>query len=57
MTKEEQKIADIEEEKKMEEELEDLHERLVGKGIAIALEVFRDKGQLSKNISFGRNKD
>ena len=37
--------------------MEGLEEKLVGKGIGNALLIFRDRGMLNKNISFGRNKD
>ena len=34
-----------------------MEEKLVGKGIAFALKVFRERGMLGKNKYIGRNKD
>lgn len=48
---------DKEEEKQLMQEVGELHGKLVGRGIAVALELFREKGLLSKNMVFGRNKD
>ena len=38
-------------------DFDELQEKLVGRGIASALQVFRDRGMLNKAITFGRNKD
>ena len=40
-----------------DEVIKDLEERLVGKGVANALQLFRERGMLNKKVAFGRNKD
>lgn len=45
------------EEETKDEVIEELQEKIVGKGIGRALEVFRERGMLGKTMSFGRNKD
>eukprot|EP00347_Sterkiella_histriomuscorum_P013842 403363156 len=40
-----------------DEIIQQLEERLCGKGLGNALQIFRDRGMLGKNFFFGRNKD
>lgn len=49
---EESKIEEVQ-----DETIKQLEEKLVGRGIAVALQVFRERGMLGKSRYIGRNKD
>mmetsp|Transcript_12780 Transcript_12780/g.12682 ORF Transcript_12780/g.12682 Transcript_12780/m.12682 type:complete len:175 (+) Transcript_12780:919-1443(+) len=54
---EETKGENLEEEEDEDDGEEEFRGKLVGRGIGVALKVFREKGLLHKSIFFGRNKD
>lgn len=61
MTTEEKKVSILEDALKdddlQDEVIQTLEEKVVGRGVANALAIFRERGMLGKTLAFGRNKD